>query len=128
MIALSERQVLCLHSTLVKEFGGIDGVRDKGALASAVKSPFQTFGGEELFPNLFDKAARLAFGILQGHPFLDGNKRTAVHAMSVFLLANEIELSYDDDALVTLIYDIASGKAGERDLLEWILSHLAERQ
>ena len=128
MIALSERQVLCLHSTLVKEFGGIDGVRDKGALVSAVKSPFQTFGGEELFPNIFDKAARLAFGILQGHPFLDGNKRTAVHAMSVFLLANEIELSYDDDALVTLIYDIASGKAGERDLLEWISSHLVERQ
>ena len=127
MKALSEPQILFLHSVLIKKFGGIDGTRDEGALASAVKSPFQTFCSEEFFPNLYDKAARLAFGILQGHPFLDGNKRTAVHAMLVFLLANEIELSYDDDALVILIYEIASGKAGERDLLEWISSHLVER-
>ena len=121
MKVLTQKNVEFLHNSLIKKFGGISGIRDVGALESAIKSPFQTFDGAELFKNIFEKAARLGFGILQNHPFLDGNKRTALHSMLVFLLANDIELSYNDSEIVKLVYDIASGKAGESELLEWIL-------
>ena len=121
MKVLTQKNVEFLHNSLIKKFGGISGIRDVGALESAIKSPFQTFDGAELFKNIFEKAACLGFGILQNHPFLDGNKRTALHSMSVFLFANDIALSYNDNEVVELYFNIASGKLGEVELLEWIL-------
>ena len=80
MKTLSQKQILALHSALIKEFGGSDGVRDEGLLESALAAPFQTFGGEPVYPSLQAKAAQLGFGLVCNHPFVDGNKRIGAHA------------------------------------------------
>ena len=68
----------------IEEFGGTDGVREEGLLESALASPFQTFGGEAVYPSLQAKASQLGFSLVCNHPFLDGNKRIGVHIMLVF--------------------------------------------
>lgn len=74
MKVLSKQKIRMLHAALIEMYEGTDGVRDEGLLDSAVNAPFQTFGGVELYPTILEKAARLGFGLIQNHPFLDGNK------------------------------------------------------
>ena len=85
MIRLSKPQILLLHEQLIAETGGSSGLRDEGMLDSALNAPFQTFGGEDVYPSLQQKAARLCFGLVKNHPFVDGNKRIGAHVMLVFL-------------------------------------------
>ena len=73
MIVLSKRQVILLHKDLIDQTGGIEGLRDEGLLDSALSAPFQSFEDQVLYPSLYQKAARLAFGLVKNHPFLDGN-------------------------------------------------------
>lgn len=94
MIRLSKTQILLLHEQLIAETGGSSGLRDEGMLDSALNAPFQTFGGEDVYPSLQQKAARLCFGLVKNHPFLDGNKRIGAHVMLVFLALNGIELQH----------------------------------
>ena len=75
MIRLSKLQVLLIHDQLIAETGGSPGLRDEGMLDSALNAPFQTFSGEDVYPSLQQKAARLCFGLVKNHPFVDGNKR-----------------------------------------------------
>ena len=77
MIILNKKQVIALHSSLVRQSGGLDGVRDVKLLNSALQTPFQTFEGEELYPTVHKKAACLCFGLINNHAFHDGNKRIA---------------------------------------------------
>lgn len=72
MIRLSKSQVLLIHDQLISETGGLSGLRDEGMLDSALNAPFQTFGGEDVYPSLQQKAARLCFGLVKNHPFTDG--------------------------------------------------------
>ena len=81
MKLLSRRQILMLHSMLIAQSGGMDGLRDEGLLDSAVNTPLQAFGGQELYPTILEKAARLGYGLIHNHPFVDGNKRIGTHAM-----------------------------------------------
>ena len=90
MIRLSKTQILLLHEQLIAETGGSSGLRDEGMLDSALNAPFQTFGGEDVYPSLQQKAARLCFGLVKNHPFLDGNKRIGAHVMLVFLALNGV--------------------------------------
>ena len=124
MKVLSKRQILMLHSTLVAQFGGMDGLRDEGLLESAINTPLQTFAGQELYPTVLEKAARLGYGLIHNHPFLDGNKRIGAHAMLVFLDINNITLSYEDDDLIAAILRVASGDMDEGELLEWLKTHI----
>lgn len=124
MKILSKRQILMLHTMLIAQSGGIDGLRDEGLLDSAVNAPMQTFGGEELYPTILEKAARLGYGLIHNHPFTDGNKRIGTHAMLVFLDINNIMLSYEDDDLIAVILRVASGQANEQELQEWLKSHV----
>lgn len=71
MIRLNQKQILMMHSQLIKETGGTDGIRDKNLLSSALETPFQTFAGEELFPSIQAKAARLCYGLVKNHAMLD---------------------------------------------------------
>ena len=71
---------------------------------SAVNAPFQTFGGEDLYSTLIEKAARLGYGLIKNHPFLDGNKRAGTHAMLVFLKINRAELNCSDKDLIDIIF------------------------
>ena len=124
MKVLSKRQILMLHSMLVAQSGGMDGLRDEGLLESAVNTPLQTFGGQELYPTVLEKAARLGFGLIHNHPFIDGNKRIGTHAMLVFLDINNITLSYEDDDLISAILRAASGDMDDSELLEWLKAHI----
>ena len=68
MKKLSERQVLRMHEQLLEETGGMSGVRDEGLLQSALEAPFQSFGGEDIYPSVQQKAARLGYGLIKNHP------------------------------------------------------------
>lgn len=123
MIRLSQKQILMLHSQLIKETGGSDGVRDEKLLSSALEAPFQTFAGEELFPSIQAKAARLCYGLVKNHAMLDGNKRIGAHAMLVFLALNGYELEYTQQELIDIILLVADGKVEYEELLQWIIKH-----
>ena len=123
MILLNREQIQYLHSKLINATGGIDGIRDEGLLDSALQTPFQAFGGEELYPSVPQKAARLCYGFIQNHAFCDGNKRIGVYAMLVFLELNGIEIDCVDEELVSLGLGVASGKMKDEDIMLWILSH-----
>lgn len=123
MIRLSKAQIIIIHEQLIKETGGASGLRDEGMLESALNIPFQTFGGKDLYPSLQQKAARLCFGLVKNHPFVDGNKRIGAHAMLVFLALNGVELQHSQEELSDIILQAAAGEIGTEDLLNWILLH-----
>lgn len=123
MKRLSKEQILMLHSQLIEEYGGSDGVRDYNLLDSALENPFQFFGGEELYPTLQAKAARLGYGLIKNHCMIDGNKRIGIHAMLVFLAINGIEIDYTQKELYETILAIADGSLEYEYLLKWILEH-----
>lgn len=123
MIILSKEQVLMLHEQLIEATGGSAGIRDEGMLDSALSNPFQSFGGEELYPSIQAKAAQLCFGLVKNHSMVDGNKRLGTHVMLVFLALNGYELSYSQQELSDTILALASGKIGAEDILQWIIKH-----
>mgnify|MGYP001851356003 CR=1 FL=1 len=123
MIVFTKEQLIRMHSALLAQTGGLDGLRDDGLLDSAIAAPFQTFDGKELFPDIREKAARIACGLIQNHPFIDGNKRIGAHAMLVLLALNGIELTYTQKELSDIILHIAASIASYEDLLAWILKH-----
>ena len=123
MKTLSKRQVLLLHEQLVAETGGSAGVRDEGLLESALSAPFQGFGGVDAYPSIQQKAARLGYGLVKNHPFVDGNKRIGAHAMLVFLALNGIELEYTQRELADIILQVAASRADYDALFHWLIFH-----
>ena len=123
MIRLTKSQVLLIHDQLIAETGGSSGLRDEGILDSALSAPFQTFGGEDVYPSLQQKAARLCFGLVKNHPFVDGNKRIGAHVMLVFLALNGVELQHSQTELSDIILQLAAGEINAEHLLRCILSH-----
>ena len=122
-IVFDEETVIALHDAVVAKTGGSEGVRDMGLLSSAVFAPFQSFGGYDVYPTIYEKAARLGFGLAQNHAFIDGNKRIAAHAMLVYLKANGITLSYTQKELEDIFLGLAASEATFDDLVNWIKSH-----
>ena len=90
MIKLTKEQIVLLHAQLIRDTGGSDGIRDEGLLDSALYAPFQSYAGTDRFPSIQQKAARLGYGLVKNHAFVDGNKRTGAHAMLVILALNEL--------------------------------------
>lgn len=123
MIKFSKKQVIMLHEQIIKETGGENGVRDESLLESALLSPFQSFDNKDLFPSIQAKAARLGYGIIKNHPFVDGNKRIGTHLMLLFLYFNNVELSYTQKELSEIILMIASSEQNCENLLDWIIEH-----
>ncbi len=123
MKKLSKKQILMLHTQLIQQTGGSEGVRDYNLRDSALETPFQSFGGDELYPTIQAKAARLGYGLIKNHCMIDGNKRIGTHAMLVFLALNGIELKYMQKELYETILDVAAGKIEYEDLLQWVLDH-----
>ena len=126
MKLLTKRQIILLHDQLIDETGGAHGIRDEGLLESAVLTPMQTFEGTELFPSVEEKAARLGYGLVKNHAFVDGNKRVGAHAMLVFLAVNGIRIWYTQKELSDIIVQIASGEKDYPDLLLWLRSHTVD--
>ena len=123
MKTLSKRQILMLHQQLIEQTGGSDGIRDEGLLDSAMAAPFQSFDNADAYPSLQQKAARLCFGLVKNHPFIDGNKRIGAHAMLVFLAVNGVELTYTQTQLSDIILQVAASEKEYPDLLNWLIRH-----
>lgn len=123
MTKLSKEQILTLHSMVIKQSGGLDGVRDNGLLDMALHAPFQTFESTELYPSIQNKAARLSFSIISNHPFIDGNKRIGILAMLVFMDVNQLEVNCSNQDIIELGLGVASGKYNTDFIKDWIIAH-----
>lgn len=123
MIFLNKEQIKHLHRKLIQETGGINGIREEGLLDSALSVPFQSFDGEELYPSILRKAARLCYGLIKNHVFLDGNKRIGIYVMLVFLELNGMEMECSDEELIALGLGIAAGEFEDEDIVLWIVEH-----
>jgi death on curing protein len=121
---LSIEQVIELHRLIISQSGGGGGLRDQGALESAVAQPSMTFDGVDLYPTIAAKAGALAHALIQNHPFLDGNKRIGHAAMEVFLIINGREISGTVEEQEGLILAVASGQISRVELINWIEEHL----
>ena len=123
MIVLTKEQIIKLHEQLILETGGSQGLRDDSLLDAAIHAPFQSYDGVDMFPSIQQKAARLGFGLVKNHAFIDGNKRIGAHVMLVFLALNKIDLVYEQTELSDIILKVASGEYDFPELLQWILNH-----
>jgi death on curing protein len=113
-------EVLELHRRVIEQSGGAFGIREVGLLESAIAQPRMTFGGEDLYPSLLEKAAALGFSIIMNHPFVDGNKRTGHAVTETFLVLNGMEIHAPVDEQERVILAIASGELGRETFLEWL--------
>ena len=116
-------EVLTIHSELICHIGGSPGIRDENLLDMSINAPFQTFGGVDLYPTLIAKAAHLTYSLIKNHPFLDGNKRTGVTVLVIFLKANDIEIACTNKELKDLGWGLADSSISEAELVDWIISH-----
>ena len=119
-IQFTVQDIYELHKQLENAFVLSSGIRDENLLISAVNSPFQTFMGNDLYPSIFDKAAQLCYGIANNHPFTDGNKRTALHSMYVYLIINGFDIIATQQEVEDLIIDVAAGNMTNTELAEWL--------
>jgi len=123
---LTKDEVVELHRRSLERFGGMPCVLDDGLLDSAVAQPQATFAGQELYPTLAEKAATLAFSLINNHPFVDGNKRAGFAAMAVFLELNSKRLACSADEGEATILAVASGAMDRTQLAVWIESRLQD--
>ena len=125
---LTLNEVLELHRRLIEPYGGSAGIHDLGALESALAQPRMTFGGEELYPTIVEKAAALGFVLIKNHPFVDGNKRTGHAAMETFLILNGFEMDASVDEQEQVVLQIASGELRRGEFTEWLRNHIVEKK
>jgi death-on-curing protein len=117
---LSAEQVLFIHARLIKETGGEHGVRDLDMLLSAIGRPQAGFDNQDLYPDLFSKAAALMESLIRNHPFVDGNKRTGVTAAGLFLRRNGYILTASNAELVAVTMRIAQSQSSVKALTTWL--------
>lgn len=121
MKRLSLERIKEIHSLMIAETGGLDGIRDEGLLESAANAPFQTFDNQPLYKTIEAKAARLGFSLVNNHAFIDGNKRTGMMAMLLFLELNGAGRDYSDEEIIRVGLALADGSMDDQALLDWIL-------
>ena len=123
MIKFDDNKVLLLHQLITQETGGSADVRDYGLLNSALENIYATFYGKELYPTKEEKAAKLGYGVISNHAFVDGNKRIGMYIMLTFLEANGIHMMADNDEVANVGLSVASGNMDYNELLDWIINH-----
>ena len=116
-------EVLSLHEEQIHLFGGSSGIRDLGLLQSAMGSVEATFGGVFLHETIYEMAAAYLYGICRNHPFLDGNKRTAVAAALTFLDMNGIEIEANEDTFYDLVVGVAEGRVSRSAVAVFLEKH-----
>lgn len=123
---IPEEAVLTIHEMLINRFGGIQGVRDKGLLESALSQPHQTFFGELLHPTIHEQAAAYLYHLAKNHAFLDGNKRTALATTITFLHVNGYKLTLKKPETEQLVLDVAESKISKEMLSAIFKKHIQE--
>jgi death on curing protein len=123
---LTVGEVLEIYSRVMEQSGGGVGIRDIGALESAVAQPRMTFNDKDLYPTIMEKASALGFSLIQDHPFIDGNKRTGHAAMETFLILNGYEISASVDEQVEIVLGVASGNIDRNTFTDWLTEHIVK--
>ena len=123
---LTLSEVLFLYQRVMEVSGGEEGVRALEALLSALAQPRMTYGGEELYPSLAEKAGALAYSLMKNHAFVDGNKRIAHAAMEVFLVLNGYEVRATVEEQEQVIRAVAAGTMRREEFVEWIEAHMVK--
>ena len=121
---LTLREALALYHRIMDQSGGTRGIRDLGAVESALAQPQMTYGGFELYPTIVEKAAALGFSLIMNHPFVDGNKRAGHAAMEVFLVLNGYEIEASVEEQERVILQVASGEIEREAFTEWLRAHI----
>jgi death on curing protein len=116
-------EVIFLYDRILAASGGAAGVRDIRVLEAAIAQPKATFGGDDLYPTVIAKATTLCFSLVQGHPFVDGNKRIGHASMDVFLTLNGYIIDAGVDEQERVIFALASGSLPREELLTWLEKH-----
>ena len=124
MIKFTKERVLLLYQFIVEATGGAFGIRDEKMLESALEAPYQTFDGNELYLSKEEKAARLGYGLVANHPFVDGNKRIGIYVMISFLEVNGINIEFTDEEIEKLAISIADGAYKYDDVIKFLRSKL----
>jgi death on curing protein len=117
---ITKEVILKLHELSIIRYGGSQGIRDEGLMESAIARPYQTFGGEDLYPTAIEKIAAIAESIIINHPFVDGNKRTGYLAVLAILDENKLELVVSNDDIYTFIIKISTGEIKFEQIVEWL--------
>lgn len=120
---LYPKQVLYLYQHIIQQSGGTLGLRDRGLLESAVCRPQASFGGQDLYPDLFGKAAALGHSLISNHPFVDGNKRVGFEAMRLMLRLNGYDLRALTQTKFDFVMEIAKGRLREQAIADWLKQH-----
>lgn len=123
MKILTLRQTLLLHELMVKRHGGSSGVRDMNMLESAINRPFATFGGKDLYRDIYLKTAALIQSIVKNHPFVDANKRTVFSSAYVFLSKNGIGLKTSQNEVVEFMLRVTNENLSVDEISIWIKKH-----
>ena len=124
---LTLAEVIELHSGILEQSAGSGGIRDMGALESAIAQPRMTFGGTELYPTIIEKASALGFSIVMNHPFVDGNKRAGHAAMETFLVLNRLEIKAVVDEQERVILALAAGELERDAFTDWLRKSVESR-
>ena len=117
---LTPEQVLFLHSRLVEETGGLQGVRDLSMLLSALGRAQAIYDDRDLYPDMFVRCAALLDSLIRNHPFVDGNKRTAIGAAALFLELNGVLLSVSQEEMVRFTLACAQSQLELSEMTAWL--------
>lgn len=117
---ITKSMIIQLHELSINKYGGSKGIRDIGLMESAIARPYQTFGGLDLYPSVFEKAAAMAESIIINHPFVDGNKRTGYLAMLAILENEHTFLNASNDELYNLVIEISTGQIRFDQIVVWL--------
>jgi len=127
-VFLSVANIITIHGRLIEEFGGDEGLRDRGLLESATAMPKAMFSGQYLHSTIAEIAAAYHFHLCSNHPFVDGNKRVAVTSAELFIILNGYELAATDDELETLTLELAAGELSKDDIVEFYFGKVVEAE
>lgn len=124
MKRLTKEQIMQIHAMVIEQTGGAAGLRDMGALDSCLQSPFVEYTGISPYPTTAAKAARLCYGLIKNHPFVDGNKRIGMLALLLVMDINDMPLDTSDEEIVKVGLSVADGSMGYKTLMEWVLKRI----
>ena len=123
MIKLTREVILAIHEKQLSKYGGQPGFIDQNLFESQCFAPYQTFGGEDLYPDLYDKAVRYLFGFATNQVFCDGNKRIGVATMMLFLKINNVKIQVTNDELIQIGLDVANNLLDEKQVKDFLIQH-----
>ena len=117
---ITKEEILRYHKLSIGRYGGSHGIRDEGLLESAIARPYQTFGGDDLYQTVYEKAAAILESIIINHPFIDGNKRTGFLAMFAILLKENIKLTDNNEDIYSFTIRVSTGETKFDDIVKWL--------